>query len=318
MGTCGDFFSLQPVDSSCLLLAPSPNILRMPAIDFTPAGNTCAQWGEGPVWFDGTLYWVDIEGHLVIAFDPATGNEKVWNVGERVGTVVPRASGGLVIAGDSGFKFLDTSSRDASPAPMNDPEADKPENRFNDGKCDPAGRFWVGTMHLLKPRQAVGALYRLDPDHSVHTMLTGITVSNGIVWNAAADTLFFIDTPTEEVRAYDYDRATGSIANQRVVADTTDFKGVPDGMAIDAEDNLWVAMCHGGQIRCFDSSNGNTLECIDCPTIEVTAPAFGGDDLADLYVATGQSSLTEGDPLAGRLLRANAPVTGAPSFAFAG
>ncbi len=287
---------------------------------FEAAGDTTAQWGEGPVWSGATLYWVDIEGHLVIAFDPAANSERVWNVGERVGTVVPRASGGLVIAGDSGFRLLNTDTADPSQscAPLADPEPDKPGNRFNDGKCDPAGRFWAGTMHLEKPRRPTGALYRLDADGSVHTMFRRVTVSNGIAWNRKADTMFYIDTPTEQVMAFDYDMVTGDIGNRRILCETAEFQGVPDGMAIDEADNLWVAMCHGGQIRCFDSSSGKTLEVIDCPTPEVTAPAFGGAELSDFYVTTGQSGLTESDPLAGRLLVTEVGVNGQPSFAYAG
>ncbi len=284
--------------------------------DFSVAGKTKSQWGEGPIWWEGTLYWVDIEGHLVIAYNPETDSERVWKTGERVGTVVPRKSGGLVIAGDSGFRALDTESGDLSP--ITDPESDKPENRFNDGKCDPAGRFWAGSMHLLKPRQPVAALHRLDADLTSHIILEDRTVSNGLAWNAAADTFFYIDTPTEQVLAFDYDNTSGEISNQRLVVDTTGFEGVPDGMTIDENDNLWVAMCHGGQIRCFDSKSGETLEVITCPTKEVTAPAFGGSDLSDLYIATGQSGITEDEPLAGFLLKTKVGVKGAPAFAFAG
>lgn len=286
--------------------------------DIEAVGNTKALWGEGPIWFRDTLYWVDIEGHLVIAYDPVSATEKTWDAGERVGTVVPRGESGdtLVIAGDSGFRFLDTVTGEL--APIADPESGKPENRFNDGKCDPAGRFWAGTMFLAKPRQPTGALYRLDLDRSVHKIFGGVSVSNGIVWNRSADTMFYIDTPAEEVLAFDYDNATGEISNKRRVVDTREFKGVPDGMAIDEDDRLWVAMCHGGAIRCFDSSGGETLEIIECPTLEVTAPAFGGPELRDLYITTGQSGLTEGDPLAGRLLVTRVGAVGLPSFAFRG
>ena len=283
---------------------------------FSVAGETKAQWGEGPIWWEDTFYWVDIEGHLVIALNPATGMEKTWQVGERVGTVVPRGSGGLVIAGDSGFSFLDSESGDLTK--IVDPESDKPDNRFNDGKCDPAGRFWAGTMHLSKPRQPVGAMFRLDSDLGVHQVFDGVTVSNGLVWNGEADTFFYIDSPTEQVVAFDYDNESGSISKRRAVVDTTEFDGTPDGMAIDENDRLWVAMCHGGQIRCFDSGTGETLDILESPTPEVTACAFGGPDLTDLYVTTGQSGKTEGDPLAGRLLITETGVRGASSFAFAG
>ncbi len=286
------------------------------ANDFALAGKTIAQWGEGPVWYNERLYWVDIEGHLVIAYDPVSETETVWDAGERVGTVVPRASGGLVIAGDSGIRALDTVTGKITP--IVDPESDLPDNRFNDGKCDPSGRFWCGTMHLRKPREPTGALYRLDAKLKLEKLFGAVTLSNGLAWSAARDTFYYIDTPTEQVVAYNYDDKKGEISRPRLVVDTEEFKGVPDGMALDMNGNLWVAMCHGGEIRCFDSRTGDTLEVLECPTLEVTAPAFGGPDLADLYITTGQSALSKGCELAGRLLRTKAGVKGAPSFAFAG
>lgn len=284
--------------------------------DFETVGTTKAQWGEGPVHHEGTLYWVDIEGHLVIAYDEASVTERTWATGERVGTVVPRASGGLMIAGASGFRFLDTET--GTIQLFFDPESDLPENRFNDGKCDPAGRFWAGSIHLQKPRQPVASLWRLDGDGTAHRMVEGLTNSNGIVWNAAADTMYHIDTPTEKVTAYDYDRTTGAIANPRVVIDTAGAAGSPDGMAIDEEDKLWIAMCHGGEIRRYDPEGGELIETVAVPTLEVTAPAFGGPERKTLYVATGQSGLTEGDPLAGHLLATEVGVAGAKSYAYVG
>ncbi|MFV1995348.1 MAG: SMP-30/gluconolactonase/LRE family protein [Verrucomicrobiales bacterium] len=286
----------------------------MPPI--TAIGTTKAQWGEGPIWHEKRLFWVDIEGHLVIEYNPADDSERSWNVGARVGAVVPRGSGGLVIAGASGFAFLDPES--GATSPITDPEADLPDNRFNDGKCDPAGRFWAGSMHLEKPRQPTAALYRLDRDLEVHAIFAGVTVSNGLAWNAAADTFFYIDTPTGLIEAFDYDREGGTLANRRTIADTDGIKGVPDGMAIDENDNLWVAMCHGGAILCFDSSTGALLERLEFPVTEVTAPAFGGEDLGDLYVTTGQSSNHAHEPLQGRLLRTRTGVRGVAAFAFWG
>ena len=286
------------------------------APEFAPAGKTTAQWGEGPIWYNETFYWVDIEGHLVIAYDPSSDTETVWNVGERVGTVVPRTSGGLIIAGDSGIRALNSTTGEVTP--IIDPEDNLPDNRFNDGKCDPKGRFWVGTMHLLKPREATGALYCLDAKLNIEKFFGGVTVSNGLAWNADRDTFYYIDTPTEQVVAYDYDEKKGTISRPRLIVDTEDLKGVPDGMTLDMNGNLWVAMCHGGEVRCFDSRTGDTLEILECPTLEVTAPAFGGPDLADLYITTGQSKLTKGCSVAGSLLRTKVGVKGAPSFAFAG
>ena len=248
------------------------------------AGDYRAQWGEGPIWWGVSLYYVDIEGHKVLRYDPASNTEECWEVGERVGTVVPRREGGLVIAGDSGFSFLDPAS--GALTPLGNPEPDKPENRVNDGKCSPDGRFFAGTISLVK-KEGDAALYRLDPNQEIHKVYDGVTNSNGIVWTADGSTLFYIDTPRLAVLAFDYDASTGTLSNERIAFSTADrVPGVPDGMAIDTDGNLWIAFCHGGCVVCFDQE-GTELRRIAFPCREVTAPAFGGDQLGDLYVATG-------------------------------
>ncbi len=270
------------------------------------------------MWWQDRLLYVDIESHKVIRFDPKSGAEEVWDVGERVGTVVPRQNGGLAIAGDNGFAFLDPETGEKSP--IADPEPDKkPQNRFNDGKCDPAGRFWAGTYSTVK-KTGDAWLYRLDPDLSVHETVYGpVTTSNGICWNAAADTLFYIDTPTKVVLAFDFDNATGEISNPRPVIDTQKLgiAGSPDGMAIDANENLWVAICHGGLVLCFDPQTGSALERVKFPCIETTAPAFGGPDLATMFVTTGIKP-NSGEALGGRLFAVDVGVCGQAGFAFAG
>ncbi len=280
-------------------------------------GNYCAIWGEGPVWWDDHLLYVDIEGHRVVRYSPTTNQEEVWEVGERVGTVVPRKNGGLVIAGDNGFAFLDPDS--GQKTAIGDPEPDKkPQNRFNDGKCDPSGRFWAGTYSTVR-KSGDAWLYRLDPDLQIHSVYGPVTTSNGICWNAAADTMYYIDTPTKKVLAFDYENGTGSIANSRTILDTAKLgiEGSPDGMAIDENGNLWVAICHGGVVICFSPENGTELDRIEFPCIETTAPAFGGDQLETLYVTTGVKNDLD-EPGAGRLFAVDAGVRGQANFAFAG
>ena len=277
-----------------------------------PIGSIAAQWGEGPIWHDGSLLWVDIEGHNVHRFDPMSDAEITVPVGERVGTVVPASDGRLVIAGDSGFQFL--CPEQGQLTPIADPESDLPDNRFNDGKCDPAGRFWAGTMSLVKDKGSA-SLYRLDGDLSVQKMYGGVTTSNGIVWSADAETMFYIDTPRRQVLAFDFDNQTGAIANERVIIDTGHIDASPDGMAIDENGNLWVAFCHGAAIRCYDPTNANELEKIEFPVVEVTACAFGGGDFGDLYVTTGKhKSLKEEH--AGQLFIVRPGVHGVPSNVF--
>jgi len=278
------------------------------------AGNHRSLWGEGPVFYQGLLFYVDIEAHQVLTYDPASGREQAIDVGERVGTVVPRASGGMVIAGDSGFRFL---GEDGSLTDIVDPESDIPDNRFNDGKCDPSGRFWAGTISTVRIAGSA-SLYRLDSDLTVTRQLDNVTNSNGLCWSGDRSTMFYIDTPRKEIWAFDYDDSTGKIDNRRTVVDTRPFAGSPDGMTIDVEDNLWVAFCKGSAVRCFaPEASGKQLHSISLPTTCPTAVAFGGPSCQDLFITTGQHS-TDSSPQAGRLYVTRPGIAGQKSFAFAG
>jgi sugar lactone lactonase YvrE len=282
-------------------------------IRIEPVGDIRCQWGEGPVWWHGALVFVDIDGHRVHRYDPADDTAQSWDVGQRVGTVVPRQSGGLVIAGDHGFFFLDEET--GALTPIADPERDKPDNRFNDGKCAPDGRFFAGTMSLTK-KTGDAKLYRLDPDLSVHEAVGPVTTSNGIAWSVDGKTLYYIDTPRKEVLAFDYD--DGHLRNLRKVISTDHIEASPDGMTIDADGNLWIAFCHGGCVSCFDPTSGNELHRIALPCLETTACAFGGPDLADLFVTTGVHK-TAKEEHAGRLFVIRGlTAKGLPANAFEG
>ncbi len=278
-----------------------------------PISNHVSVWGEGPIWHQERLLYVDIESHKILAFTPATGEEKIWNVGQRVGTVVPRAQGGLVWAGDDGFFFLNENTGVSTP--IANPEPDLADNRFNDGKCDPAGRFWAGTIHLKK--QPSAALYCLHTDLRVEKKFSPVTNSNGIIWSRDGGTMFYIDTPSKKIRAFDFDTATSAITNERVIWDTSADTSVPDGMTIDNQDRLWIAFCHGAKVVCFDPATKTVEQQIDFPCIETTACAFGGPDLQDLYITTGLKPGLE-EPLAGRLFVCRPGATGVPSSAFSG
>jgi sugar lactone lactonase YvrE len=276
-------------------------------------GSYRAQWGEGPLWWGDSLLYVDIEKHRVIRFNPATGEERIFEVGERVGTVVPRQGGGLVIAGDNGFLFVD---EDGTVTPIGDPEPDKkPDNRFNDGKCSPDGRFFAGTISLVK-KTGDARLYRLDPDLSIHEAYGPVTNSNGLIWSADGGTMYYIDTPTKQVLAFHY--ASGLLTEPRRVISTAQYDSSPDGMTIDSAGNLWVAFCHGAMVICYDPATGAELQRIDLPCLETTACAFGGPDLTDLYVTTGvHATVVEAD--AGRLFVIRGlGVKGMHAYAFAG
>ncbi|MCX6853847.1 MAG: SMP-30/gluconolactonase/LRE family protein [Verrucomicrobia bacterium] len=282
-------------------------------IQVKPVGTQISVWGEGPLWHQNRLLYVDIESHKICAYDPASGVESTWDVGQRVGVVVPRASGGLVWAGDSGFHFLDEAT--GLSTFIGDPEPGLPDNRFNDGKCDPAGRFWAGTICLKKRQEA--ALYCLHQDLRIEQKFSPVTNSNGIVWTRDGSTMFYIDTPSKKIRAFDFDVSTSAISNERVVWDTSEDVTSPDGMTIDSEDRLWVAFCHGGKVICYDPAARSVQQQIDFPCIETTACAFGGPELRDLYVTTGlKPGLYE--PQAGRLFVCRPGAHGVPASAFLG
>ena len=179
------------------------------SISINPIGSQISKWGEGPIYWQDHLVYVDIEGHSLISLDPKAGTEKIWEMGERIGTVVPRVSGGFMCAGDSGIYSFDPQTGDKKH--IADPEAEKrPDNRFNDGKCDPHGRFWAGTISTVK-KTGDANLYMLDHDGILSLKVPEVTNSNGICWNAEATQMFYIDTPTKEIRAYPYDDSSGSI-----------------------------------------------------------------------------------------------------------
>ncbi|QQL46215.1 SMP-30/gluconolactonase/LRE family protein [Sulfuriroseicoccus oceanibius] len=281
-------------------------------------GSRISTWGEGPIWHaeKQRLFYVDIEQHTVVSFDPASGDEQSWEVGERVGFVVPRyGSDDLIIGGDNGIHILNVT--DGSLTTIGDPEAGIETHRFNDGKCAPDGRLFAGTISMVKKPEA--ALYRVDPDHSITKVVENVTNSNGIVWSKDGSTCFYIDTATRKISAFDYDSTTGSLTNRRDVADTDPMVDAsPDGMAIDTQDRLWVAFCHGGCVLCIDPATGECERRIDFPCVETTAVAFGGPDMTDLYVTTGIHKSIEEDQAGSLFVVRGVGATGAPQPQFKG
>ena len=279
------------------------------------------QLGEGPIWDEvqGVLYWVDILAGKLYIYDPVSGENQGFDVGQHVGTVVLRQSGGVMLAVYDGFAAYDLATQKLTL--IHDPEADLPNNRFNDGKCDPAGRFWAGTM-AYTDQGTQGSLYRMDADLSVHKMLGNIGISNGIIWSLDNKTMYYIDSMAHTVRAFDYDNATGDISNERVVISVTQAMGLPDGMAIDAEGMLWVAHFGGSAVRRWDPNTGEVLATIPVPATQITACAFGGENLDTLYITSAAMRLDAAalaaQPHAGALFAVKPGVRGVPSFKFAG
>jgi sugar lactone lactonase YvrE len=279
--------------------------------------------GEGAIWnpVRQRLNWIDVEAGRVFAYDPAAGGNRVCEVGSKVGTVVPRASGGLMVAVREGFASLDPENGHVELWPQ-PPEHDPSLVRFNDGKCDPAGRFWAGTMALVKGPKPLGRLYRLDADGTMRVMLRDVGTSNGLAWSLDRRTVYFIDTPLLRVDAFDYDDATGAIGNRRTVISIPPGIGRPDGSTLDAEGMLWIAMYEGGAVTRWNPRTGELLRTIHMPVARVTSCAFGGPDLDTLYLTTSKYNLTAeqlaAQPLAGCLFRVKPGPRGVPAFAFQG
>lgn len=274
--------------------------------------------GEGPQWNpdEGMLYWVDIMAGRFHRWNPTTGYHEVFEVGLPVGALVFRARGGLALATRDGFAFWDFEMR--TPQFIADPEAGK-ASRFNDGKVDRQGRFWAGTM--ADNRTPTGALYRLDPDLSVHTMVTGVTTSNGIGWSPDNKTMYYTDSPTRTIFAFDFDPATGAIAKRRTFAATPGSADVPDGLTVDSEGFVWSARWDGWRVVRYDP-DGKVEREVRVPAQRVTSCMFGGANLDELYITSARTGLSaaqlKDQPLAGDLFRLKAGVKGLPEPKFAG
>ncbi|MDO6759971.1 SMP-30/gluconolactonase/LRE family protein [Tamlana sp. 2_MG-2023] len=263
-----------------------------------------AQLGEGALWNYKTqeLYWVDIEGKTLNVYDPKTETNKVFETKSRIGTVVPVSESDVLIALEDGVYGLNLDS--GSSAVFTNMQSELVGSRLNDGKCDPSGRFWVGSMHLNQEAGKAN-LYCIDGSGRLEKKLTNRTISNGIVWTSNKKTMYYIDTPTAQIKAFDYDDETATISNERVVVEIPVDFGYPDGMTIDEEDMLWVGMWNGNAVIRFNPKTGKAIQKIEVPAHNVTSCAFGGENLDVLYITTASVDMTDEEkqkyPLAGSL-----------------
>jgi len=276
--------------------------------------------GEGPSWDPRgqVVWWVDISNNLVHCFDPATGEDASFDVGQPVGAAVPRQSGGLILAVRDGFATFDPLAATLDLiAPV---EIDRAENRMNDAKCDRAGRLWGGTMAFDESPRA-GALYRLDADHSVTTMLTDVTCSNGLGWSLDDRLMYYIDSGNPQVDVFDYSLAAGEIRNRRRLIDLPPELGIPDGMTVDAQGHLWVAFWGGAALRRY-TPNGALDRVLDVPAQQVTSMVFAGSELKDLYITSATEGMSPDDlqrhPHSGGLFRHRPGLVGRPTFSYQG
>ncbi len=287
----------------------------MPEIELVIAAQD--ELGEGPLWHTGeqALYWVDIEGRRYHRLDPARGEHTLVAVGVQVGVLAFRRQGGLVLATEQGFGFFDPASRTLTA--IGDPEQDKPETRFNDGAVDRRGRFWAGT--LGDPFN--NNLYRLDPDGAIHHMDTGLDISNGIGWSPDDRVMYLVDSTPSVIYAYDFDLASGGLANRRRFVDRAGRPGVPDGLIVDAEGFIWTAIWGGSCLERYDPA-GRLERTVAVPPLYPTSLAFGGADLDVLYVTSARTEIPAAErarfPEAGGLFRLHGAGRGLPEPFFAG
>jgi len=273
-----------------------------------------AYHGEGPLWDElaGVLRWVDMHNGDILTLTPPGAIERM-HVGKIAAAMRPRAAGGLVVAVEHGFVLID---RDGQIGPEQTAFTD-PECRMNEGGVDRQGRFFCGSM-AYDQAPGRGALYRFDPGGAISVTLTGVTISNGIAWSADGEQMYYIDTPDQRVDIFDYDPAAGRPSGRRSLVLVDPDHGGPDGMALDAEGGIWVALFGGHAVHRY-RGDGALDEVIDLPVSQVTACAFGGQDLDQLYITTSRENLPPGaEPQAGAVFHATPGVRGLPLGTFAG
>lgn len=279
--------------------------------------------GEGPVWDreTGRLYFIDILGRKLYCWD---GREIVGTIAfsQSLGFAVPREGGGVVAGLPDGFYFADFDG--AAPRKIADPEPGRTEGRLNDGKVDPAGRVWGGTMPLSLDTGEGEAgpdsgLYCLDGEGRIKTMLQGVIQGNGMDWSAGGEKFYFIDTQRFCVQEFDYDVDGNQLSGGRVCVEVPRELGIPDGMTIDREGMLWVALWGGGAVGRWDPVSGKLLERVELPAKNVTSCCFGGPALDELYITTASLGTDLAQyPHAGGVFRVRPGVSGKASVRFRG
>jgi sugar lactone lactonase YvrE/DNA-binding IclR family transcriptional regulator len=274
--------------------------------------------GEGPHWIaeEGRLLWVDILAPAVLTGDPATGAREAKVMPELVGVVVPKRSGGYLAATETGLWALE----DGGSRLLAEPERDRPGNRFNDGKCDARGRFWVGSLAITTQPDR-GRLWRYDPDGALHRMEEAVHISNGLGWSPDNRRFYFTDSGRRTIWVYDFDLETGGIANRRVFVEFGEAEGVPDGLCVDAEGHVWSAHWDGWCVTRYDP-DGRVERVITLPVPRPTSCAFGGPAMTTLYVTSARVRLSSQQlaeaPLSGSVLAVETGIRGLAPHVFGG
>ena len=277
--------------------------------------------GEGPIWSvdEQKLYWVDIEKSELQRYDPATKDTEVWKTPERVGSFAFREQGGLLVAFESGLDFWDFKSGQTQR--IHNFESDLATTRTNDGRCDRQGRFIVGGINEADNGDPISNVYRLDPDLNLHRIISNVNCANSTCFSPDGTIMYFADTPTGQIWAYDYHVDSGEVANRRVFADFSDQPGMPDGSIVDAEGFLWNAQWNGYRVVRY-RPDGSVDRIVDMPVMNPTCVAFGGKELDVLYVTTARYLMKpeqiEAEPLSGGLFAVKVDVKGLNEPKFCG
>jgi sugar lactone lactonase YvrE len=280
-----------------------------------------SELGEGPLWVSEvqTLFWVDLVAGTINWIDALSGDHHTFQTGQYVGCIVKKQSGGFLLALQNGIYELNKSMKQLTF--LTDPEISMTDNRFNDGKCDPQGRFWAGTMSM-KGVKGAGTLYCFEKNLSCRDVIHNVSISNGIGWSPDEKRMYYIDSAAKEVYVYQYDKVSGLISNPRTAISFYDQKGLPDGMAVDEEGMLWIAHWDGGQVSRWNPYTGKLLESIAVPAKHVTSCAFGGPNMDELYITTARVDMSlkelEQYPHSGSVFRFKTNTKGLPVHSFAG
>ncbi|MDZ7720963.1 MAG: SMP-30/gluconolactonase/LRE family protein [Balneolaceae bacterium] len=275
--------------------------------------QTDAHLGEGPVWdeINQKLWWVDILSCKLNCYDPTSKENQWFDVGEQIGAAALRKDGGLLLALQSGLAYFDIESEIVTPIDNNFTLGEG--TRSNDGKCDPAGRFWFESLDY-NLENGSGNLFCVDSELKVEKKLDQLTIPNGMAWNSSCDTFYFIDTIARELYSFQYQKDTGEISDRSVIYEFDEELGYPDGMTIDSDDKLWIALYAGGKVIQINPKNGHIEFEVRLPVPKPTSCTFGGEDLKTLFITTCREHMDDAEiekaPLSGSLFSVDLPFSG--------
>jgi sugar lactone lactonase YvrE len=299
-----------------------PDEIAPTTLDISVVLHTHTEIGESPVWSRSTqeLSFVDISGQQIHLYRPSDGRHRVFDLPDEVTSATPRGQGGFVLSLRKTFAFYDPET--AHLDILDDPEPDRPGNRFNDARCDPQGRLWAGTMGADDWNAPTGAVYRFDPDRRITRMIDDVKCSNGTGWSPDGRTMYHTQSFRYAIFAYDFDAEAGTIANGRpFVGLPDDGPGFPDGLSVDEQGFVWSAQPVYGRLVRYDP-DGGVDRIISLPVSRGTSCTFGGPDLGTLFITSATETLTPAqiaeEPLAGSVFACTPGIRGLPASLFAG